>query len=364
MLRRTLRRALTDKSAEDFYWTLSEMTAALHDGHGYVYGRSQSGGLPIRAEVIEGYLVITATGGETDFRRGDIIETIDGTAAITLLKERERFVSGSPQLRRYRALNTFGEGPVGSTARVGGVRNGEALLIETMRATDSRGFFTNPIVEYASAAIAEIRQGIWYVNLTSCDVASLQEKLPELAASRGLILDRRRNRSGPWPEGSIEIEPEKHIIPHLIDEPIDGPLGRIVLTDTPDRMRRRYRENVFMSARPQSPRITAPVVVINEPRVVSYGESTTALLAEHHLAKFVGGPTAGCNGVVNFTKLPGGFDVMWTGMEVMKHDRSRLYGIGYAPDYPVNRTIAAVIAGDDEYLAKAIAVIESHLLAK
>ena len=36
-------------------------------------------------------------------------------------------------------------------------------------------------------------------------------------------------------------------------------------------------------------------------------------------------------------------------MEVVKHDGSALYGIGYAPDYDVERTIAAVREGRDEY---------------
>ena len=84
-----------------------------------------------------------------------------------------------------------------------------------------------------------------------------------------------------------------------------------------------------------------------------------AMIADYHLATMVGGPTAGCNGTANFIPLPGGFRVMWTGMDVRKHDRSPFYGIGFVPDVPVTRTLRAVKEGRDEYLEAAIAVIEN-----
>ena len=49
---------------------------------------------------------------------------------------------------------------------------------------------------------------------------------------------------------------------------------------------------------------------------------------------------------------------MWTGMDVRKHDGSRFYGTGFVPDYPVSRTLRAVKDGRDEYLEKAIEIIE------
>jgi hypothetical protein len=49
---------------------------------------------------------------------------------------------------------------------------------------------------------------------------------------------------------------------------------------------------------------------------------------------------------------------MWTGMEVLKHDRSPFYTKGFVPDYPVARTIQAAKTGRDEYLEKAITIIE------
>ena len=83
---------------------------------------------------------------------------------------------------------------------------------------------------------------------------------------------------------------------------------------------------------------------------------------EHYkIAEFVGEPTAGTNGNVNFINLPGGFNIMWTGMKVVKQDGSQHHLIGIQPTYPVQRTIKAVKDGRDEYLEKAIEILRSKI---
>jgi C-terminal processing protease CtpA/Prc len=44
-------------------------------------------------------------------------------------------------------------------------------------------------------------------------------------------------------------------------------------------------------------------------------------------------------------------------MRVLKHDGSRHHGVGILPTVPVERTRAAVAAGRDELLEKAIEVV-------
>ena len=108
---------------------------------------------------------------------------------------------------------------------------------------------------------------------------------------------------------------------------------------------------------PKAPRFKGRIVFINEPSVVSYGETCMAMIADYHLATLVGAPTAGCNGNANYIVLPGGLRVMWTGMDVRKHDQSPFYTIGFVPDFPVTRTLRFVKEGRDEYLEKAIEII-------
>ena len=79
---------------------------------------------------------------------------------------------------------------------------------------------------------------------------------------------------------------------------------------------------------------------------------------EHYkLGEIVGQPTAGANGNVNLLRLPGNFTVSWTGMKVVKHDGSQHHLIGILPTVPVQRTIRGVIEGTDEYLEKALEIV-------
>ncbi len=74
------------------------------------------------------------------------------------------------------------------------------------------------------------------------------------------------------------------------------------------------------------------------------------------LATIVGQPTAGTNGNVNPFTLPGGYNISWTGMKVLKHDGSQHHGVGIIPDVLVNKTIKGVKEGRDEFLEKAIEI--------
>jgi len=352
-----LRRALHDQNGDDYWATLSELVAKSRDGHGYVYGRpGQMGEIPIRVAVVEGKLVVTGVAEGAPFRRGDIIERLDGAAALDALRDWERYASGGAQLSEFRGLNLFGEGPIGSVARLELTRGGTTETVEFTRTPERRSYFFNSLGEFHFPAFAEVRPGIFYVNLYSLSVPDLEEKLPQLAAARGVIFDWRydgRRRD----EKTKQIQPHADIIPHLIDQPVQASPMLTPQISAPDRMGWTYRESSW-PVQPRAPRFQGRVVFINEPSVVSYGETCMAMIADYHLATLVGAPTAGCNGNANFIPLPGGFRVMWTGMDVRKHDHSPFYTVGFVPDFPVVRTLRAVKEGRDEYLEKAIEVIE------
>jgi C-terminal processing protease CtpA/Prc len=362
-LRPALRRALAAKSREEYYRTLSEMVAYLQDGHGYVYGRdTKMGGLPIRVAVIDNQLVITATRGDTPLRRGDVIVELDGSPAMDIELDREHYVSGSPQLRRFRAFNQFGEGTLDSVAQLEILRDGKTVTFDLPRPSDRRGFFFSSVTPYEFSAFAEVRPGIFYVNLRAMGRTKFAETLPDLERARGIIFDERWDGRIP-PGGGAEarddqLQVSRDIIPHLIDQTVQASPMRIPQVVEPDRQHWQWSESTWL-VEPTAPRFGGGIVFINDAGVVSYGETCMAMIADYHLATLVGEPTAGTNGNVNFIHLPGGFRIMWTGMEVLKHDHSPFYTVGFVPDYPVRQTLTAVKEGRDEFLERAIAVIEN-----
>ena len=74
----------------------------------------------------------------------------------------------------------------------------------------------------------------------------------------------------------------------------------------------------------------------------------------------IGTPTAGANGNVNPFELPGGFRVSWTGMRVMNHDDSQHHVHGVQPTISLEPTIDGIAAGRDEYLEKALEIINGE----
>jgi C-terminal processing protease CtpA/Prc len=85
------------------------------------------------------------------------------------------------------------------------------------------------------------------------------------------------------------------------------------------------------------------------------------IVENYRLGDIVGEPTAGTNGNVNPFRLPGGYSVSWTGMKVLKHDRSQHHGIGILPTVPAPRTRKEVAAGRDETLDRAVEILKTKL---
>ena len=110
------------------------------------------------------------------------------------------------------------------------------------------------------------------------------------------------------------------------------------------------------SLEPKSPHFTSNSIILNAPCVVSNGKTSMGIIDHYNLAITVGEPTAGCNGNENWIQLPCGYQIMWTGMKVLKHDGCQLHLVGFEPDYQVNRTLNGVIEWEDEVLEKALEI--------
>jgi len=368
-LRPALRAALEAETPDDYRDGLCRLVALLQDGHGVYYAElseqrapvhehtQTAGGLSVRVAMVDERIVVTAVRESAPFVPGDVIVTVGGVPAREVLAAREALVSGSPHLRRYRALNRFGQGPVGATIDVTVERDGAPVTIPVTLEADKRGYFFNPIPEFELPTFAEVAPGIFYVNLVTCTKADYVARLDDLAQARGVIFDwrwdgRKRPISGP------PVSVVADVIPHLTDAEVHSAPFLVPQIVRPDREGWTWWDGGW-PLKPKTPRFTGKVAFIDTPGVVSYGETCMAIIDHYRLAMLVGEPTAGCNGNANFLAMPGGGTLMWTGMRVTRHDGSQLYLRGYEPDYPVTRTIDAIKAGRDEMVEHAIAAIQT-----
>jgi len=345
ILTRSLERALSDRTDEEFLRTLSWLVARLDDGHGRVRHVSQLklGHPPFRVEWVENQVVVTAS-RDNSFRPGDIVLAVDGRSAEDICKEDEEFISGSPQWRRFRSTFQFGVGSAGTRSVAKLLRSREILEVLFERAAQA------PVsAPPAHSPIDKLEDGVFYVDLSRAPWQDIKIQIKELAAARGVVFDLR----------GYPVDDE--ILRHLLREPDKSSSWMktpfIVL---PDREDWTYQEEGF-NLPTASPRIEGRVVFMTDARAISWAESVMGLVEHYRLGEIVGEPTAGANGDVNPFILPGEYRVSWTGMKVVKHDGSQHHTIGILPTIPCHRTIAGVAAGRDEFLEKALEVINRDL---
>lgn len=80
-------------------------------------------------------------------------------------------------------------------------------------------------------------------------------------------------------------------------------------------------------------------------------------IKDNQIAEIVGKPTAGVDGDANRYQIPGNITGIFTGTEVLNADRSQTCIIGIEPTVPMERTIDGVKRGVDEYIQKALEII-------
>ncbi len=344
VLPETLAKTMECTGKADFMKVLCEMAAALEDGHGYVRGEAMYH-LPIRTELIEGNIVVTASNTSL-IKAGDIIRKVNGMDAMKVQSEMESLISGSPQLKRYRALNVFGSSFEPGLSKLELERNKGIVRCEVQRQRKvPKSIFYNGVQERlaVSEQIKELEPGIFYMNTTTCSDVNWLKNTDKLARAKSVIYDFRF--------GGRLID----LIPHLTDSAVNSAWWNIPEVTGPDRKNMTFGKTNW-SVKPAPPRFKSKSIVLISPFNVSNNETTLGIINAYKLATTVGSQTAGCNGNVNVIDLPCGYPVRWTGMKVLKHDGSQHHLIGFIPDYPVERTLKGLMEGRDEVLEKALEV--------
>ncbi|MFO7842445.1 MAG: S41 family peptidase [Bacteroidales bacterium] len=349
VLSEIIEKTYSDKDNKDFTRTLSKMVAKLKDGHGFVYGERMYH-LPVRTALVEDEIVITAS-DDPQLKTGDIIKKVNGVDAKKVLEDTKNNISGSSQLKRFRALNIFGSNYEPGSTNLVVVRDGEKILCDIQNKRSIKSVFYNPINNnpYQYDDIKELESGVYYVNLSKCNPEIFEDKTGSLANAKSVIYDYR------WGVKLSLLE----VIPHLIKTPVNSAWWYVPQIIYPDRKGMEFSESNW-SLNPKKPYFHSKSIIITAPNVVSSGETEMGIIDQYHLGVTVGDTTAGCNGNVNFINLPNGFQIMWTGMKILKHDKTQHHLIGYQPDYLAQRTLLGIKKGRDEVLEKAIEIAKMN----
>ncbi|MCX6842520.1 MAG: S41 family peptidase [candidate division WOR-3 bacterium] len=342
-----LEHARADKDRADFLHTLRLMAAALYDGHGSVTDPATRawGQVPARLELVEGRVAVIAADSEAGLRKGDEVLEINGRPIQEAIAEQMRISSGSPQFRQIRSVQRTLRGPVGDTFRFLVVR-GKDTVAASGTAVKTPAVLVPPD---QGESIRQLAKGIWYVDLTRAPMPTIDSVMDRLARAKGVVFDLRG-----YPNGNHDV------ISHLLTgkEQRGEAWMWIPRITYPDHERIVGWDGIgWTSLQPKKPHITGKVVFLTDGEAASYAESFMGYIDGFKLAEIVGGPTAGTNGNINPIDLPGGYTFWWTGMKVTKFDGSQHHLIGIQPTVPLERTLAAVREGRDEYIEKALELI-------
>jgi C-terminal processing protease CtpA/Prc len=349
-LKPALEAAATDANAEAFSRSLRRMVADLHDGHGGVQGPepSRAAALPVLWAWVEGQLVVTDAMPGAVLRPGDIVLKIDGRASKDVLEDAERSISSAtPQWARYRAVRDLRLGPDGSTVVLEvHSTSGGANTTVTLKRTASAA----ALKETRPEKIAQLKPGIFYVDIDRITDADYTAALPKLEKATGIVFDLRG-----YPNG---LSPAP--LQNLTDKPLESARWNVPVITDPDWSRPpEWNTDGRWTLPPAAPRLKAKIAFVTDGRAISYAETWMGIVEAYKLGAIVGETTAGTNGNINPFTVPGGYTFYWTGMKVLKHDGSRHHGVGIAPTVPVSRTVRGIAEGRDEQLDRAVAVVSS-----
>jgi C-terminal processing protease CtpA/Prc len=331
---------------EAFRRTLRRLLVPLGDVRTWgVFNRDdpEDGLPPISWAWVENRLVVTGTTADADgLRPGDVIAALDGRPAAEALADTESLVS-APLLatRRWLALDLLAEGPAGSRLVLGVEREGSAPFTATL----ARAASTQFVPDTPLPAVAEPRPGVVYVDLRRMTDTDLDSLLPRLAAARGIVFDLR---------GAADISTV--LLSHLAGSTALSSNWQVPVVMLPDHRDVKWL-TTFWTIEPKAPRLRGKVAFLIDGRASGYSETLLGMIENYRWADLIGEPSGADNGSLNWSDLPGGWRVTWSGQRVLKHDGSPFHGVGVKPTIPAARTLRGIAAGRDEMVERAIEAV-------
>ncbi len=294
--------------------------------------------LPFALTEADGRFVVWArfVGAPEHLALGDEVLSVAGEALPRRIQRLERQITGSPQHRRQVALKVA---LMAHTRRAATVRWRARDTGQVHQATLPYDVFRGLLAPATPPPVQDLGDGVLAIDLIGADEAVYEAHRDALHAARGLVVDARG-----YPNPAA-----LRFLAHLTDQPLrTAPFLAPVVT-RPDGQDWVWVDFAYDLVQPQVPRWTSAVAFVTDANdTLSWAETVLGLVDGAHLGPRVGSASVGVNGTGTWVHLPGGSAVRYTGLHVTKHDGTPLYGVGYGPDVPADRTAQGVAQGRDE----------------
>ena len=342
---------LVSSTATEYELALAAIMTLVPDGHSGVNanafadlrGRARPPfflmpvqGKPVVVEVL--HSSATAAG----VAPGDELLAIDGRSVQQRMNELRPYISASTDAAlEYYVVSSVPNGPPNSRPVFQFRKPNGSVYTATL----TRGSYALP----EPATPWRILDGnIGYVDLRYLEVEDIPAMFAAMQGTKGLILDIRSYPRGVFPAlGRAMNRTGSTVVSQLrVPQVLAGHVTPFL------RM-----QDLGKNAQPS---YTAPSLALIDERAQSQSEHTCLTLEAVAGTRFVGSPTVGANGNISYLSVPGNILIRFTGMDVRHADGRQLQRVGVLPHFPVPRTIAALAAGRDEVLEKALEILRNQ----
>jgi C-terminal processing protease CtpA/Prc len=355
-------------SALSYHLAVAEMITHIHDSHGYIQSpvlKEHFGPAlpPIRLQMVEDSAVITAILDEEAAKTagvayGDIVLQIDGQDISERMAQRARYLAAStPQRLVLNAVNARLTGPEHSVAVLTICdRDNNVKEVKLTRGASLTAPFN---ISWRSGEVIKLlSQDIGYADLDRLEVPMVDEMFEQFKNTKAIIFDGRGYPKGTAWAIAPRLAAENGVKAALFHLPVvmmpDGASGEIASQSI---------TYSFVQSIPLTEkwRYRGRTVMLIDERNQSQAEHTGLFFEAANNTKFVGSHTSGANGNVTNFVVPGGVNILFTGMSVSHVDGRQLQRIGLVPDVEVKPTIKGIQEGRDEVLEAAVAYVQREL---
>jgi C-terminal processing protease CtpA/Prc len=298
-------------------------------------------GVPAEIRLVEGKPVVTRIDdprAAAGLAVGDVVVSVDGEPAASLMKRIRERSSGSTEVYRDQAAarwlltGTPGSGVDVVVAGEGGTRTVKLTRVALGNGREGESYKL-------------LAPDIGYVDMTRLTVPEVPDMFRAFADTKGIIFDMRGYPQGTAWSMAPYLNTKNAKVACLVRRAsyVGPPSG----------------DRSFTSFDGALPTGTAPLyrgatVMLIDDRAISQAEFTGLFFEVAAGTRFVGTSSAGANGDVTWVVLPGGLRVAFTGQDIRHADGRQLQRVGLQPHLTVEPTLAGIRAGRDEVLEKGV----------
>ncbi|WP_059173100.1 S41 family peptidase [Bacillus sp. FJAT-27445] len=336
--------AANDRTREEYIETIALLLEKTGDGmaeNTFIKDDSIWDRLPFALDFVEGKLVVTAADQMANVKVGDIVEKINGVGWIEYLDKQAGKIPGSPQYKGWRAIDSL---IYSDEVKLGIMREG---LLRDVKVDKSRYGYMDEFNR--TDTFKELGEGVYYLNMTVDARGAFVRNEEALSKAKGIVFDLRNPQ--------YDAEFTEKIIAQLLDKPVKGPILRITQTIYPYKWKATYNE-IQNELTPEEPAFKGKAVFLAYSGTKAVSETLLGYVNDNKLGTIVGQNTAGAHGYLQMYPINGTLRGVMTGTETVNTAGKSTFKSGIDPDIYVFRTMDGILNGVDEYIQKAIEVIE------